>query len=478
MHDGTVVTPLLEWRLDDSERCPSFPGGCFKYPLEKLQRIDTDIGLRFSVRLFAYNNAGHFTMNETESFLIPSRYPPGQAIVKDVNPDIQNSGSNDVNRDVDVHFTGNTICSQWNGFKHHEKIQMEIGIGTDQMKADVIPFQPTNDSQKTCIKSPDIHFNTKYFVLLRASCSGGNTTSTSNGITILNDTDLLSNLNIKFGQSFTNFIRIPNVNGSAQEICFTNDTDIGARYKLILYNATQTLNVISKDFYEENKMYDKVNKRLSLDIIPYTKRICIMINSSLDKPTSVDLYKEENNEYVSANKNLLVSWSYMNPETIQSLHFKIALASFLDENSTMVQISNFQRTSGHTVHMFSLKHIHNEEETHAIALVPCTNFICLNYTLSHIFKIEQVIRPGKINQADIVHEGDDKYKTVKISWKAFETRSEITVYQWSLSRDKAAKDLLSEWNVVKCIPSSNDYKVKLCLFLYILIISEKISLHH
>ncbi|XP_060552014.1 uncharacterized protein LOC132713433 isoform X3 [Ruditapes philippinarum] len=446
VHDGITVTPLLEWRLDDAELCSSYPGGCFRYPLEKLQRIDTDKGLHFAVRLYAYNNAGHFTINETESFQIPSRYPPGQAVVKDIDPARTASSLNGNYRDVDVHFKPNTICSQWIGFKHHEQIHIEIGIGTDWTQANVIPFQYTNNSKMSCISSPDIHFDTKYFVLLRASCSGGNTTSTSNGLTVLNKTDLLNNINIKIGHTFTNISTRSFVNGSSQEICFTGDSDIGARYELYLYNASFDLNITSNDIFEYSKMYDRSNKRLKLEIIPFIKRPCMMISSDISNTVFAELRKKEY-DVVNGNRYLYVSWSYKASELLQNLQFKVALASFLD--SKMIRMSSWQRSSGHTTHVFAQKHIFNLGNTYAVALMSCTNVFCLNYTLSRHFKIERNIKPEKIEYAALTVEGNNKCIATNISWRKFESMSEITIYQWSLSRDKAANDVLTEWKVIK-----------------------------
>jgi len=84
---NSAVTPLTEWREEDSSQCPGHDGPCIKYGLSKLQEYDTEAGYQFYVALYVHNRAGHVLEVKTALFRIPSNYPPGNAILFDVDPD-------------------------------------------------------------------------------------------------------------------------------------------------------------------------------------------------------------------------------------------------------------------------------------------------------------------------------------------------------------------------------------------------------
>ncbi|XP_053381645.1 uncharacterized protein LOC123528459 [Mercenaria mercenaria] len=463
VHGGMTATPLLEWRFDASESCPRYTGGCFKYPLKRLQRIDTDFGQHFSVRVYAYNNAGHFTLNETESFLIPSRYPPGHAVVSDLDPEDFSSSAYDLYQDVNVHFTANKICTHWNGFKHHENVTIEVGLGTNKTEANTVPFQHINSSKETCIQSSEIHFNIQYYVLLRATCSGGNTISTSNGITIINKTDLLKNIDISVGEHFID-VKMNPVDTTYSKICSLDDIEIGAKYKLILYNVTLNVSVSSEDMIFNDRTYDKGNSRIDLNIVPYVKRPCISVDSNISEHISAVMHRLKSDGFVSDNKMLFISWNYSKHDILNNLNFRVALATFPNKSYTTEVMSIPKKSSEHMSHSFDLKTV-SADGVHAVAVIPCTNKHCLNYTLSPSFQIEHAIKPGQIKQAIVTVEGGKDCVDIRIAWQRFEAKSTITIYQWSLSRDYTANTLLTGWKAIKGDLGTQDYQVDECLIL-------------
>ncbi|KAH3802479.1 hypothetical protein DPMN_156157 [Dreissena polymorpha] len=234
-HDERVSSPLLEWRLESSSPCPPYTGGCFKYPLYRLQNQDTGDGLLFYINIHIYNNAGHFTSIRTETFPLPSRFPPGHGYVFDLDPDMVNSSTY-----IDVHFTEHTMCARWMGFKHHENISLEVGIGLYRTIADVVPFHSTLEVRKICLNSSSIVNGKVYFFIVKASCSGGTTVSASNGVQIFDEHYLKNNLDIKIGNDCfsTNVLAI--------NVSIANDSTfikipftflIGQRYVLSMENS-------------------------------------------------------------------------------------------------------------------------------------------------------------------------------------------------------------------------------------------------
>lgn len=434
-----LASPLLEWKLYDSKPCHGYTGGCIIYPLEKLQRIDTDFGLNFTVRMYAYNNAGHFTQIETESFSIPSTYPPGHAVVIDIDPEL--FGEN--NQDVDVHFTPNKICSYWNGFRHHENITIEIGLGTTKADANVIPFHQTTDSKRTCMNSTDINFNIQYFVFLRASCSGGKTVSISDGISIINKKDFIQNLEITVGDSKDSNITFIALDTAIQQ-CSTKLVQVGVNYILRLLNVNENVSVKSDDFIINGRIYKKEYFELDLDVIPLIHHPCITIDSRSSKNVSLFLQMSTANGAVIRTKSVRVTWNHSRKELLSKMNFNIALVTMLDNTFSTPNITNWIRTNKNTSYNFETKTFHYERK-YAVALMPCSGTNCLDYTLSETFQIEDVVHPEEIQQSIIRVKGDMDCVNISISWFKFKALSTITLYQWTVSRDIDANVLLLDW---------------------------------
>lgn len=434
-----LVSPLLEWKFYDSTPCHGYTGGCLIYPLEKLQRIDTDFGLNFTVRMYAYNNAGHFCHIETNPFSIPSTYPPGHAVVLDIDPDRFTKNY----QDVDVHFTPNKICSYWDGFRHHENVSIEIGLGTTKADANVIPFHQTTDSKRTCINSADIHFNIQYFVFLRASCSGGKTISTSNGILVINKTDFIQNIEINIGDSKDTNIAFTALGTETQQ-CSTENVQVGKPYKLRLLNVKENVSITSDDFLVNKRIYQKENVELDLYVIALVHHPCITIDSRSGENMSLFLQMPTTDGAVKSSKSVRVTWNHSRKELLSKMTFNIALVTMLDSTSSTPNITSWIRTNTNTSYSFDANTF-NYERKYAVALMTCIRTNCLDFTLSKTFQIEHRVHPGEIQQSIIRGKADMECVNVSISWIKFKAVSNITLYQWSVSRDIKANVLLLDW---------------------------------
>ena len=195
----------MEWVRSFSSGCPEYTGGCISYPLTELQKEDTDLGLHFYFLLHVYNDAGHFVTLKTTYFQLPSLYPPGHAVIIDLDP-VYVSESNCLteSHDVDYHLSDQIVCAKWNGFSHHERIDLEFGIGSLKGFDDIYNFSTVNetvvkDTCLYCVSSPQIPDNVTLFVSIRATSSGGNTISSSDGVIINNETRIMASFTVSGG---------------------------------------------------------------------------------------------------------------------------------------------------------------------------------------------------------------------------------------------------------------------------------------
>ncbi|XP_052249681.1 uncharacterized protein LOC127857315 [Dreissena polymorpha] len=248
------VSPLLEWRFESSDPCPSHSGGCIKYPLSRLQNQETGDGDLFQIIIHIYNNAGHFTSLSTEAFQVPSRYPPGKGNVFDLDPELLDATSTDIN----VHFTEHVMCASWSGFKHHEGILQEVGVGTDQLTANIVQFQSVSNTTMLCLHSSSISAGRIQYFLIRANCSGGSTISASNGVLITPIYYIQEKLDIHLGQdcySTAHFEQSTYFENFSSTVVLHNPLHIGQRYSILSENDDwkQTTIVFADGIVEKSK---------------------------------------------------------------------------------------------------------------------------------------------------------------------------------------------------------------------------------
>ncbi|XP_041349360.1 LOW QUALITY PROTEIN: uncharacterized protein LOC121368688 [Gigantopelta aegis] len=180
----SYLTAILQTPKRVLQRCrmDGF-AGCVQYPLNTLQKHDSEQSLPFFFELYIYNTAGHFTLVNTETFRLPSRFPPGNATVFDINPLHQETQA-----DIDFHNASQQACVYWTGFYHHHNVTFYVGIGQQPNFDDVLTFVKVQQTP-VCFKSSALNSNKKYFMSVKAECSGGTTVSSSDGFMIINDSN-------------------------------------------------------------------------------------------------------------------------------------------------------------------------------------------------------------------------------------------------------------------------------------------------
>ncbi|XP_061196785.1 uncharacterized protein LOC133205060 [Saccostrea echinata] len=175
------VTPLIQYyhthNLKDD--CPfSNVVGCTRYPLRKIRYNEQDKDL--FVELNIYNRVGLSARKRSKRFSLPSKVPPGDGMVIDVDPDADSYES-----DIDYQINNSSICLSWKGFAHHQNVSIYAGLGSTPNSTDVISFISVA-AYRYCFRNISLTPNTRYYSVIRASCTGGSSYAVSDGVTLVN----------------------------------------------------------------------------------------------------------------------------------------------------------------------------------------------------------------------------------------------------------------------------------------------------
>lgn len=401
------------------------------------------MGLEFYIALTVYNNAGHFITVLTDTFKIPSKYPPGQAVVKDIDPDFINATTLDIN----VHFKKNILCGTWSGFKHHESVAIEIGIGTNNRIDNVVDFHHTNKTQK-CITSPNIKPSVKYYFLVRSTCSGGQTLSSSNGVVIYPERVIQSSLNVRVGCSCLSNPKSEltfqsSVNGSFHEYKPSQLMSIGVQYLFTTEN-----NVISKVFSNDSDVQLIVDNLYgsAVIVIPYVTKPSITIWYNTSAPNRLIPISECQNDKFILNLTDLSTFWYQNSTSVFSLSYQAAIVSRKGIVTSLV--TSYERTDTNISHVFNgllLK----PNMKYQIAVRPCSLLQCQSPVLSAEFEVDVSSPTGRITFAELSIDNNKDCFDLHLQWEEFESDSGVLFYQWILSKVTKARNNLIDWTTFK-----------------------------
>ncbi|KAL4218491.1 hypothetical protein ACF0H5_023225 [Mactra antiquata] len=450
-HDDVHVSPLLQWHLYSSETCPEFSGGCVHYPLRSLQTQDTDNSLQFYIDLHVFNAAGHSITIRTNPFQIPSRYPPGHAIVSDTDPFLPIDYI-----DVDYHFTPNTICAYWQGFKHHQDVQVEMGIGSSVNTDDIVQFSSVNSSDYYCISSSYIENNVKYFALIKATCSGGSTISYSNGVVILDEVKMIDSLGIWPGkncQELSERMTINSIMNNSSNITevysFQLNTNlaIGNRYIFILSNGT-TADIGSDDGMFDSMVDDNPQEIFFAPFLEHpifhahmteveVKNQLIQIAECPDKH-SVQQYEE-----------ISVYWEATGKNHVGIKHEIAILKSLTDQNNAtrdIEYVTPFEAVpEGQYEYTFNNVNL-KPGSSYKIAVKQCSTVRCIDQALSDVFSVE--VTPELTVMSATLLSANSTCSLSEIRWNVSVSDDTMLFYQWTISRDGQITNLISQWQTV------------------------------
>ena len=427
----------MEWRQDSSKKCSGFQG-CFKYSLAQLQRQDTDIGLKFFVIMYVYNIAGHFTTLKTSTFTIPSKYPPGNAVVQDVDPadmELNATKFTTANKDVDAHFSFDTVCASWTGFKHQEYISVDFGIGTLNQTDNIHAFQSVNNTGLHCLTSHLIPQNTKLFISLRATSSGGTTISRSDGVIIYdpvlawNKLQILDGLECFSNEHLISKLYIKTTNNTSEFAKFNKSLNVGKMYTLRLTG---------------NKQIASSSRIESLDVIVHHIDVKINhVDSVFQSLTSFPQFKVVSfspfllhelqlydcQDRISAQKDshtITAHWIGLAPPFNYDSAVVILRCPNISNGTCVEHVTPFQRShvTSRRVSGLNLKPF----VKYHVIVRPCLNKMCLKPKYSAGIYVEHDNKSLNILSAEISVD-----KRIGIVIQCSDNYSNIVFYQWSIS---------------------------------------------
>ncbi|XP_053399191.1 uncharacterized protein LOC123558304 [Mercenaria mercenaria] len=438
--------------------CPHFSGECFKYPIRRLQIHDNDIGLSFYIHMHVYNNAGHVLTVTTDTFRIPSRYPPGHAVVIDSDPERRY-----IKEDTNVHFTPNTLCFRWTGFKHHESVKIEVGVGSSNSTNNIVPYSVLNRTESFhCLHSSNITFQKTYFAFVKAACSGGETTSVSNGVIVLDKNMLMKSLNVRLGEqcSSTGVIKPAFRNSTAANLSVIFSADVGKRYELFFPSSN-----IDSVYTNDGIIFTDTTDNFSLSFVPFIKTPVLYISSNgdvINKESQIHIQMCPSALYVGKNDIISAYWFYVDNED-HSLRFESAIvyAKHKIGNNSQVHLTQYESSSNIMKHTFADINL-RAKECYNVAVKQCSNAQCLEPVLSRLFCVANSPEARNFHVSNLEKVVGASCTTIKLEWDAFRSDNRVLFYQWVVSQDNAANHILTEWNTIRA-NDSEIYQVHSCI---------------
>jgi len=438
-HGAVTVSPLLEWRLESSTRCPEYSGGCFKYPLRRLQRQDNDNQLQFHVNMHVYNKAGHLLSLSTDHFSVPSRYPPAKPKVFDLDPEFLDV----TNYDVDIHFQGSMLCASWTHSSDHEQVSIEIGVGLQNDSDDTVPFKTVNETMPYCVISDAIQTNKMYFLILRISSSGGATLSSSDGITVADEDKLRKDFIIRTGQECSSNIH-DTLLWNGAEVWQPKPLLVGQRY--ILYVNDSNIEVESN-----GTLIERAGEHFI--IIPFQSIIVLNFISNTTNDThmyheiKVNIY-ECPKESVFSNVDVIpIRWSFKEWSNSSLFVYMVGIEMVL--NNTRKLVSPF------------LPVVHKMETTVDMSTIPktygafvatvkiCSFTTCLQQVDSKPFVFES--EGYKLLIRDVLSEsikGPLSCFALSARWNVIHNNMSVLFHQYSITRYTNGSDKIIPWRTL------------------------------
>lgn len=436
-HDGVKMSSPFEWRLDAFPPCPGFTGGCFTYPLLSLQKQDTDLGLSFYFVMHIYNKAGHFTTISTDTFQLPSLFPPGHGLVFDLDPTLVDGTEND----VEVHFSQKMICARWSGFLHHESVVLEFGVGTTNSTDDVLQFQDIPAVTSHCSHNETFLEGTRYYALIRATCSGGSTISSSNGVLIVNQTSLLSGLEINIGKHPRSAHVIQEsfvVSKTPFKLRFARALDVGETYLLTFPDNFTVGSLISTDgiVQSDNKKY----RFIPFILYPVISLRPLAVNVTV----TIKLTKQINTKFIQDTDQLSIDWTLDLP---LSLSVYVGMYTKNVSASSPSLIYPFEHSGNSTFYTFkNLKLQH--DMAYQAGLQICSTAVCLKPKLSDTFYIDTLPTSGEITDAVLTPSNPSTCLDIQIKWEWRYQTQNIRFFRWNLAKSDQCDHVYREWSTV------------------------------
>ena len=473
---GRFYTPMLQ--VPPGQKCPRQEMfGCVHFPLHKLQRQDEEKGLLFYFELYVYNMAEHFIMVRSDTFKLPSRYVPGHGTVVDIDPsayatDMLATGNVIVETfdDVKVHFVTNVLCAAWFGFYHHQNVSFQVGIGTNDKTDNVIPFVSVSAKNIFhCFNTSKLVNNVRYFFLVKATCSAGSISVSSDGVTILDRDQAAKAIKIYAGSACENAsseLLSANPSGSTNSTMYKSarKLNVGKAYTLEIRSDFELDADISSDdvVWLEDTRKEGILIRKVFRAITDFPLFMVLLNDTVSL-TSVKvtiLHCAQNIHAHSSSQILSAFWNVSSPFNglIDSFYASLIRndckeAKFSESNkdcSTMI----CGLVKSNTDHNVTFEHLSLiDQRSYSVEIQACFGRLCLPSSFSSPVIVQYLPPSISIINASIESIGDDCVY-LNINWKRSDCLSNYNntaaaMYQWALALGENAESPLTLWSPVR-----------------------------
>ncbi|KAK3088800.1 hypothetical protein FSP39_023833, partial [Pinctada imbricata] len=381
-NEDTFMTPFYQERVID--RCPIDPMlYCIRYPLYKIQQLDNEKGVQFTVELSVFNIAGLNVRVRSSTFTVPSRFPPTEGVVLDIE-----TGHVESHTDFDFLWETGEICVSWIGFHHHADIDFELGIGTTPRMDDVIPFDLVNGSS-ACLRTKSLQPWNRYFSAIRASNAAGSSISSSDGFVLITGNKSVTDPDIFDGKECDVSSTLEDVyNTESDTIRININLNMETIYTVHIDESTQRKNfeIESNEVIWIGKQ--KLEKTTIVQFIPILPNPLFNIQGHTG-PYNFSII--QCGQYGRFKKNIKDYQSYWKlPDIIKPYvtHLFVAIVKTSDGNSSSEYASEITKTSLNSVDFHNLNLVNFEG--YKVKLSTCFDQICLSPSYSKGVVIDTV----------------------------------------------------------------------------------------
>ncbi|XP_066283040.1 uncharacterized protein [Branchiostoma lanceolatum] len=146
----------------------------------------------YYISIKATDTAGLTTVASSSAY-VHYEGEPTAGVLEDINPDPRAPVYDYLQpADADFQTTTTTLSARWSGFLHeHQDISYQVGAGTSPGATDVVGFTSVGQATEWTRAGLSLLSFQTYYITVKASNSIGDTTVTSDGITVLQDGDAL-----------------------------------------------------------------------------------------------------------------------------------------------------------------------------------------------------------------------------------------------------------------------------------------------
>ncbi|XP_062589946.1 uncharacterized protein LOC134251560 [Saccostrea cucullata] len=397
---GTLLTPYLEAKI--KEQCPRNLSFCFKYSINRIFKLNFNSNTRFNFHLYIYNIAGHFLEVRSESFLLPSRFPPSNGTIIEILPNHSLAGE-----DVDFIFQANKVCFDWKGMWHTQNISLEVGIGSTKESADIVSFRNISENTKCLYNLKLAHFK-KYYTIARATVGLHSTLIVSDGFAVIDNSSILNSLVVHSGTScrMRRNNHIPIILNKNQGTLSV----INALRQIQVYTIlTDGSPVTSQDVVW-------IDKYQFVPIISYPT--FHILNTTALSNVSISSC-EEGKQYQESKHSFEVFWTANNETANFITHYKCGLFKINKDGSNTI-VEPLKDISRNSQFQFTGLHLQNFH-TYRALVQPCFQKVCLQGKFSESVTVEEAKYPINETEAFVkMIPGETRVVDVQLRFSAYE----------------------------------------------------------